>query len=219
MASPSNPFLFVNETNKSPTYKVGYRADVRSHIRKHVARGLNKRKSVHGEQQVELTPGDAGAQSVGISTRSYEPQGSLMLFCKVCGSYIDASFAQNTPASEQHIHTPNQMWRALLRLSPREILGSGRFDPFSSTGQTLDPASHEILDLAVNYLVPGLMPDDHPNRSLSLTSASSRTWVAAALELPCLFNAMLVACTIERDFLRHSQLRLESPYVLSKNFS
>lgn len=72
------------------------------------------------------------------------------------------------------------------------------------------------LPAAVNYLIPGLMPDDHPNRSLSLTSASSRTWVSSALELPCLFNAILVACSIERDFLRHSKLHLESPYVLSK---
>jgi len=60
------------------------------------------------------------------------------------------------------------------------------------------------------------MPDDHPNRSLSLTSASSRTWVSSALELPCLFNGILLACSIERDFLRHSKLLLESPYVLSK---
>ncbi|KAH7417892.1 hypothetical protein BKA64DRAFT_700442 [Cadophora sp. MPI-SDFR-AT-0126] len=216
MSNSSNPFLFVNETNKSPTYKVGYRPDVRSHIRKHVARGLNKRKSSHGEQQVELASGAAVMPLVATSASSYDSQSSRMWFCKVCGSYMDASFNQSTPASEQHIHTPNQMWRAVLRLSPREVLGSGRLDPFSSTGQTLDPASHELMDLAVNYLIPGLMPDDHPNRSLSLTSASSRTWVSAALELPCLFNALLVACSIERDFLQQSKLNLESRYVLSK---
>lgn len=149
MSSPSNPFLFVNETDKSPTYKVGYRADVRSHIRKHVARGLNKRKSSHGEQQVELASGDVNTHTALTLARPCDPQASPMLFCKVCGSYLDTSLIQSTPASEDHIHMPNPLWRALLKLSPQEVLGSGRVDPFSSSGQTLDPASHELMDLGM----------------------------------------------------------------------
>ncbi|KAG4431731.1 hypothetical protein IFR05_012786 [Cadophora sp. M221] len=216
MSGPSNPFLFVNETSKSPTYKVGYRPDVRSHIRKHVARGLNKRKHSHGEQQVELSPGEASMQLMSNSASVHDPQLSPTLYCKACGSYVNSSFPQSPPANEKHMHMPNQMWRALLRLSPREVLGSGRVDPFLTSAETSDATTHELMDLAVNYLIPGLMPDDHPNRSLSLTSTSSRTWVSAAFELPCLFNAMLVACSLERDFLRHSKVEIESSYILSK---
>ncbi|KAH6718132.1 hypothetical protein BKA61DRAFT_599072 [Leptodontidium sp. MPI-SDFR-AT-0119] len=216
MPGPSNPFLFVNETSKSPSYKVGYRPDVRSHIRKHVARGLNKRKHSHGEQQVELASGEAGMQLMGNSTRVYDPQSSPTLYCKACGSYVNSSFPQSPPTNEYHMHTRNQMWRALLRLSPREVLGSGRIDPFLTSAETPDATTHELMDLAVNYLIPGLMPDDHPNRSLSLTSTSSRTWVSAAFELPCLFNALLVACSLERDFLRNSTVEIESSFILSK---
>ncbi|KAH7370344.1 hypothetical protein BKA65DRAFT_488243 [Rhexocercosporidium sp. MPI-PUGE-AT-0058] len=216
MSSPSNPFLFVNETSNAPTYKVGYRPDVRSHIRKHVARGLNKRKRSHGDQQVELASGESGMQLASSSTGVYDPQSSPSLYCQACGSYFNSSFARSPSANENHIHTPNQMWRAVLGLSPREVLGSGRNDPFLTSAEIPDPGSHELMDLAVTYLIPGLMPDDHPNRSLSLTSTSSRTWVSAALELPCLFNAMLVACSLERDFLRHSTVEVESPYILSK---
>lgn len=243
MPGPSNPFLFVNETSKSPSYKVGYRPDVRSHIRKHVARGLNKRKHSHGEQQVELASGEAGMQLMGNSTRVYDPQSSPTLYCKACGSYVNSSFPQSPPTNEYHMHTRNQMWRALLRLSPREVLGSGRIDPFLTSAETPDATTHELMDLgkwcvlldyreissfediksymdlhptAVNYLIPGLMPDDHPNRSLSLTSTSSRTWVSAAFGLPCLFNAILVACSLERDFLRNSTVEIESSFILSK---
>ena len=36
--SEQNPFLFVNETTSSPAFKHGGRQDIRSHVRKHVAK-------------------------------------------------------------------------------------------------------------------------------------------------------------------------------------
>lgn len=147
MSSPSNPFLFVNESGNATSYKVGYRPDVRSHIRKHVARGQNKRKVSHGEQEVDLAPGAAGMQLRSSSARSYDAQPSPPLYCKACGRYVDSSSEGNMPAGEHQVHTPSQMWRTLLRLSPREVLRSGRVDPFLSSGPILDPQNHELMDL------------------------------------------------------------------------
>ncbi|KAL2066123.1 hypothetical protein VTL71DRAFT_2194 [Oculimacula yallundae] len=218
---PSNNFLFVNQSTNSPSYKVGYRPDVRSHIRKHVARGLNRRTEIqsYGEQ-LSLSPSglylENETQVRSNTGKARNTRTSEVVLCKTCGNRSSARASKGDEYNMLSEKSSNERWRALLQISPREMLGSGRFDPFSTSAGSEDAETNELLDLGVTYLIPGLMPDDHPNRSLSLTSTSSRTWIFASLSHPFLRNAILLACSLERAFLVHSTIDVSSPATIAR---
>jgi hypothetical protein len=135
---------------------------------------------------------------------------------------------------------------ALLELSPVEVLGAGRVDPFLSLPvEKSDRAMHEALDhrkwpdihilpfittlectphpsfvaqnshlVELNYLLPGLIPDEVPNWGTKTANSTSMAMISAALESPLLFDAMIFTAICHRNILYSSKSCPNSPQAL-----
>jgi hypothetical protein len=116
-----------------------------------------------------------------------------------------------------------------MTLSPLEILGAGRVDPFwSYPVEKPESSLHELMDFGkvphfrfysrinlnavVTYMVPGLRPDDMDNFG---PNSVSKAWFSASLTSPLLFHALAFAGSVHMDFMHGSPLYPISPQALS----
>jgi len=122
--------------------------------------------------------------------------------------------------------------------SPRELLGAGRVDPFMSyPTETPDYGIHELLDvgesfrggsfvlgfsslaksasIGMNYVVPGVWPDEHPQYGACAMNSTSRAWYSAGIKNPFLFNVLLWSACCHRDVLRGPKREIDSLQTLS----
>ena len=123
--------------------------------------------------------------------------------------------------------------RGSFKLSPLELMGSGRIDPFltypiAETNQSV----HELMDhskqntnlfgswsisqkltaaVAITYLLPGLVPDAEN----STVNSVSKAWFTTGLTYPLLFHALVFAGSIHLDFMRWNTIYPNSPTALS----
>lgn len=67
----------------------------------------------------------------------------------------------------------------------------------------------------MNYVVPGIWPDDHPQYGASAMNSTSRAWFSAGIKNPFLFNLLLWSACCHRDVLRGSKIHHDSPQTLS----
>ncbi|KAE9374855.1 hypothetical protein N431DRAFT_405887 [Stipitochalara longipes BDJ] len=123
--------------------------------------------------------------------------------------------SQRIRTSQSHMITTPPRWNGSLP-SPRELLGAGRVDPFLSyPTRTPDLDVPELLDVEMNYVLPTLFPDDHPQHGASSVNSTSIAWFSAGIKNPFLFNVLLWSACCHRDFLRGSEIQYDSPQALS----
>jgi hypothetical protein len=170
-------------------------------------------------------------------------------YCKACGSQSNVLIRQRTPENKELMRSPRQsrqaLTDALLELSPVEVLGAGRVDPFSSCPvEKPDRAMHEALDhrkspdihstfyyhtrvqthpsfvrqdshlVELNYLLPGLVPDEVPIWGPKPANSTSMAMISAALKSPLLFDAMIFTAICHRNILYLSKSCPNSPQAL-----
>ncbi|KAE9373670.1 hypothetical protein N431DRAFT_465948 [Stipitochalara longipes BDJ] len=236
-------FLFVNETVQSTEYKVGHRPAIRSHVRRHATKHSKpKNKPERNERRIAARTSRVSQQrqslvwqndthdafhSPDCETCSIESGSSttndhsepteldcpqdLGLYCKACHAQLDTT-APNTGT----VVLKKQRLMQQSKLSPLEILGSGRSDPFSTYPvENPNGSLHQLMDFVVNYFVPRLCPDDAPPPGLSSgANIVSRAWFTAGLKNPLLFHALAFAGLIHMDFLRYHQIYPDSVQAL-----
>ncbi|KAH7355375.1 hypothetical protein BKA65DRAFT_238766 [Rhexocercosporidium sp. MPI-PUGE-AT-0058] len=136
-------------------------------------------------------------------------------FCLYCGAHRDDSRPDRILGNGQKVKKGSQLLAnngkrgSFDAVSPRDMLGAGRVDPFSCyPGAGFQV--HELVDHSVTYLLPGLISDgSKAERSLC------RAWFSAGLRHPLLFHALAFAGSIHLDFLRYEKIYPNSQVALS----
>lgn len=136
-----------------------------------------------------------------------------LAYCLHCGT------PQNTLKIKKRLEE-NKNWlvakqtqqRNQAQLSPLQFLGAGRVDPFiSHPAEAKNPFTYELMDHAVTYLLPGLVPDGENNA----VNPVAKAWFTAGQTVPLLFHALVFAGSIHLDFMRLSTIYPNSPIALT----
>ncbi|KAH6696761.1 hypothetical protein BKA61DRAFT_682973 [Leptodontidium sp. MPI-SDFR-AT-0119] len=136
-------------------------------------------------------------------------------YCLYCGAHRDDARPEMLLESSQRVKkgsrslTRRYKRGSVAALSPINMLGAGRVDPFScypGAGFRV----HEVVDHSITYLLPGLISDGS-----KAESSLCRAWFSSGLKHPLLFHALAFAGSIHLDFLRHEKIYPDSQVALS----
>ena len=149
MTEEANNFLFVDESNAGDApqgYKVGYRPDIRSHIRKRTAKQFQKQhKTALKQKRVAGKCAPLDSQHDELLDREIIHETANNQVGEASGSGVQ--WGQMIQPEEGTAVVARDLTRQAPSLSPLELLGSGRVDPFSSYPVELsDRVVHELMD-------------------------------------------------------------------------